>query len=151
MTFKLGSISTGTLRTEDLLERFTEALSERGVNLDTREMMADGAGEAAAFDKSPNEERLQSWVVDRLMEELQELCPPFVYFGAHPGDGADFGFWPEIERMNEECRWARMGVDAAWMPPEETTLEDDGVIVHVNDHGNVTVMDLERNELWSAV
>jgi hypothetical protein len=30
-------------------------------------------------------------------------------------------------------------------------LEDDGVIVQVSDHGNVTVMDLDRNIVWSTV
>ena len=32
---------------------------------------------------------------------------------------------------------------------DEITI--DGVIVNVSDHGNVTVMDMERNVLWSVV
>jgi len=31
------------------------------------------------------------------------------------------------------------------------TLSEDGVIVQVSDHGNVTVMDMERHVIWSVV
>jgi hypothetical protein len=33
----------------------------------------------------------------------------------------------------------------------DVVLDDDGVIVNVNDHGNVTVMDMDRNVLWAVV
>ena len=33
----------------------------------------------------------------------------------------------------------------------EWQLEDEGVIINTNDHGNVTVMDMKRNVLWSMV
>ena len=34
---------------------------------------------------------------------------------------------------------------------ERQYLPESNVIVHVNDHGNITVMDMDRNELWSCV
>ena len=72
--FQLGSISTGTLRTEDLLDTFGTLLEHWG------KPIADEYG-------TP-EERLSV-----MMDVLTEYSPPFVYFGAHPGDGSDFGFW----------------------------------------------------------
>jgi len=83
--------------------------------------------------------------LDWLTDALNELCPPFVYFGTLEGDGADFGFWPDIETIQEIVNIAEC--DAS----QGISCPDDGVIVQVSDHGNVTVMDMERNVLWSAV
>ena len=147
--FQLGSISTGTLRPEDLIPAFNNALTQihDGHYCDIDEMMNDEAGNAAEFGKQPSNDELQRRVVDRLMDELQDACPPFVYFGTHEGDGADFGFWPDMDRLEEEMRstTSDFQADNCW------TLADDGVIVNVSDHGNVTVMDMERNVLWSVV
>ena len=73
------------------------------------------------------------------------MCPPFVYFGAHPGDGADFGFWPDMEPLEDEIKDSGEYVNDEWL------LRDAGLIVDINDHGNMTVMDMERNVLWSTV
>ena len=147
--FQLGSISTGTLRPEDLIPAFNNALTQMhdGHYCDIDEMMDDEAGNAAEFGKQPSNDELQRRGVDRLMDELQDACPPFVYFGTHEGDGADFGFWPDMDRLEEEMRstTSDFQADNCW------TLADDGVIVQLSDHGNVTVMDMERNVLWSVV
>ena len=120
--FKLGSISTGTLKPEDLAPVFIEELLSRGVD----------AGDV------PED-------MDGLYNALDNICPPFVYFGTLEGDGADFGFWPDRDSLGQ----ALYGSD--FDTPGEFTLDDDGVIVQVSDHGNVTVMDMERNVLWSVV
>ena len=52
--------------------------------------------------------------------------------------------------MNEELQWERDHYPDDSVP-DELTLDDDGVIVQISDHGNVTVMDMERNVLWSVV
>jgi len=83
-----------------------------------------------------------------LVEVLNELCPPFVYFGTLEGDGADFGFWPDMPRITEEMRNYPENYDTT---SGEVTLTDDNVIVQVSDHGNVTLMDMERNVIWSVV
>lgn len=38
-----------------------------------------------------------SYVLEELFDLLDELSPPDHYFGAHPGDGADFGWWKAEE------------------------------------------------------
>jgi hypothetical protein len=148
--FQLGSISTGTLRTEDLIEAFNNALTQihNGHYYDIGEMMSDEEGNAAEFGKQPSDDELQRRVVDHLMDALQETCPPFVYFGTLEGDGADFGFWVDMDGLNEALR-----------DPEHTLIDgqlyavprDEEVLVQVSDHGNVTVMDMQRNVLWSVV
>ena len=147
--FEIGSISTGTLRPEDLLPTFARELERHA---------PDHALVTAAddiLDRLPDDwdGGGASELINQIQDELQNHCPPFVIFGAHPGDGADFGFWPDMERIQETLTAATIG-HTLTLPRNgewEWTLEDDGVIVATNDHGNVTVMDLERNVLWAVV
>ena len=129
MTFKLGPISTGTLRGKDLLKAYTQTLT-------------------AHQPDHPLLAELDKWS-DHSMQDLHDalntLCPPFVYFGAHPGDGADFGFWHDWDALGEvmgKCP----GCKQHWLPQH-------GVIISPNDFSNaqVTVMDLDRNVIWSTV
>ena len=157
--FQLGSISTGTLRPEDLIPAFTYTLGALAHNPISNlsqfksKAMADTWQNAINIINSSNRRPIAydhpeiHELIDELQDALQEYCPPFVYFGTHPGDGADFGFWPDMDRLEEEMRstTSDFQADNCW------TLADDGVIVNVSDHGNVTVMDMERNVLWSVV
>lgn len=145
--FQLGSISTGTLKIDDLLEATATTLNNLGstVTTDTHTWEYD-----------------DEMLLSIYMEALNELCPPFVYFGTHPGDGADFGFWPDMNRLDEEL-YNQTGaphldkVPSYCLPMHqdypygEIELKDDNVIVQLSDHGNVTVMDMERNVIWSVV
>jgi hypothetical protein len=92
--------------------------------------------------------------MEALTDALQTLCPPFVYFGTLEGDGSDFGFWPDIDGLRENLAvyqaWCELN-NVVYDHDGEFELEEAGVIVHVSDHGNVTVMDMERNVLWSVV
>lgn len=143
--FQLGSVSTGTLRTDDLLKAFAIAL-------DKLDSSKDPWLVAEAWNLTRRNHAEQQECDDRLadlQEALQELCPPFVYFGAHPGDGSDFGFWPDHDAIQEaidptSCL-VRVNANGDYV------LEEDGVIVQVSDHGNVTLMDMDRNVLWSVV
>ena len=147
--FEIGSISTGTLRPEDLLPAFSRELERHA---------PDHALVTAADDilnRLPDDwdGGGASELINEIQDALQEHCPPFVTFGAHPGDGADFGFWPDMERIQETLTAATIG-HTLTLPRNgewEWTLEDDGVIIATTDHGNVTVMDLERNVLWAVV
>ena len=142
--FQLGSISTGTLRTLDLLEAFASEAEARCGDMATRAVST--ARIYLDPDAIVDDEQAQE-TLDELRFLLEDSCPPFVYFGTLEGDGADFGFWPDMDRLEEEMRstTSDFQADNCW------TLADDGVIVNVSDHGNVTVMDMERNVIWSVV
>ena len=160
--FQLGSISTGTLRTEDLIPAFTYTMGELTHNPISNTSKYPNEAMAKLWDEAIHLIGTTEWwtidpedsgvdgLLNDLTDALNELCPPFVYFGTLEGDGADFGFWPDRDRLNEELQWERDHYPDDSVP-DELTLDDDGVIVQVSDHGNVTVMDMERNVLWSVV
>ena len=160
--FQLGSISTGTLRPEDLIPAFTYTLGALAhnpiFNLSQfkSKAMADTWQNAINIINSSNRRPIAydhpeiHELIDELQDALQEYCPPFVYFGTLEGDGADFGFWVDFDAIDESC--ARKHHRCTHNPDTgEIVLEDESVIVHVSRvYGDVTVMDMERNVLWSV-
>lgn len=153
--FQLGSISTGTLRTQDLLPVFLETFIALGGNVPSDLE----CGSYIEYLNWPNPETTACneddkfwdsedamWDMEALTNGLNNLCPPFVYFGTLEGDGSDFGFWPDMEALNEAMQHMGMASES-----DEEILAEEGVIVQVSDHGNVTVMDIDRNVIWSVV
>ena len=155
--FQLGSISTGTLRTEDLIPAFTYTMGELTHDPVSNTSKYPTEAMAKLWDEAIHLIGTDQWwtidpedsgvddLLNDLTDALDELCPPFVYFGTLEGDGADFGFWPDMDSLNEAMQ--TMGVASE---SDEEILKEDNVIVQVSDHGNVTVMDMERNVIWSA-
>jgi len=93
-----GTISHGTMRTQDLIPAFLDALSE--VHLEAYEqLMVQPFGPIPAYvqDEGDDSEWWQSddaqWLLESLFDALNEAAPEGYYFGAHPGDGSDYGFW----------------------------------------------------------
>jgi len=157
--FQLGSISTGTLRTEDLIPAFTYTMGELTHNPISNTSKYPNEAMANLWDEAIHLIGTDQWwtldpedsgvddLLNDLTDALNELCPPFVYFGTLEGDGADFGFWPDMDDFNESRR-----LDGNYQGnPEEVWHVAENVISHVSDHGNVTVMDMERNVIWSVV
>lgn len=102
-TFKFaGSISHGTMLDKDLLERFAEvlALLKPEAALPLCERVDDALG-TDAYDEVVAE------TVEDLFAELDACAPDGYYFGSHPGDGSDFGFWvnEEAAQPQEEDVW----------------------------------------------
>jgi hypothetical protein len=105
------------------------------------------------------QEQADYFINEAITDALNDLCPPYVYFGSHPGDGADFGFWPDIEGLRENLaeykQWCRSKGEA-FEHDGMHWLEDPNVFVHISDHGNVTVYAVDESgdpgqELWSCV
>lgn len=91
-----GTISHGTLRTQDLLSAFGAKLKE----LDATGAHEHVIGEAEAYaliletNRSEGVVAYGQMVLDELTDALDEYAPEGWYFGTHPGDGSDFGYWP---------------------------------------------------------
>jgi hypothetical protein len=75
--------------------------------------------------------------------------------GFHENAEGHFGFWPDISMLDEDarCRNGVVKVSAGdpWpplWPPQGDHIE---FVMEVNDHGNVTLFNRRRRELWSCV
>ena len=134
--FALGSVSTGTLRTEDLLPPLINKL--RQFNPDHHLVQEY---DVSALNDSDAE------IMGQLSEALQEHSPPFVYFGAHPDEVADFGFWPDWDALEKAVHGLRYPITSKGV----YRLESEQVILEFDGRSNVTVMDLDRRILWTTV
>ncbi len=85
-----GSISTGTLRPQDLIPRFFDTLAvvdptaHNTLNPDVHVAL----NQLDADEYTDVDDLLAS-----LIDALDDAAPEGYRFGAHEGDGADFGFW----------------------------------------------------------
>lgn len=147
----VGTVSHGTLRVVDLAKTFADLLETCMTQYEWFGMMDQ---ETAFKDYRVNialvrynlenltEEEVESadgmaWFVNEYAPDaLTDFCPPYVMFGSHVGDGSDFGFWPDVETLQEDMR------DAG---------EDFEYRVDINDHGNVTLYAPDGREYWSVV
>ena len=86
-----GTVNSGTMRPQDLIPAFGEEL----------ERMKPCNPLVAEVDATGNLSDDSEWwmsddaddLLERLFGALDSLADPGWYFGAHEGDGADFGFW----------------------------------------------------------
>lgn len=160
VTADIGSISSGTMRTEDLLETYADELEylmkreDKRVKNDNQQaaltgnVLAEVNGRHVEYAKLITEARdidpdsdEASELVDELADALQEYAPAYCYFGAHEGDGADYGFWPSWEEIDE--------LPTVEDSDEAKALGED--CKSVNDHGNVTVYGGDGSVIWDCV
>lgn len=153
MSFPIGEVISGTLRPQDLLEVFSSEL--RRVDEDGRfENLCREAEEVADHITSFEEDQVTldnaSEIISDLIDALNDCAPDYVYFGTHPGDGASFGWWPDIDAMEAAVREGSLLKvnDLSEIPPGHT-----GDVMLVNDHGNVTYYQpvIQFEEVWSCV
>jgi hypothetical protein len=96
----IGSISSGTMRPEDLLPCLMSELesmrplqrAHRTLLQDMRKRMDAAELLGLNYFEVVNGEQVAE-DIEELETALQEYCLPYFYFGAHSGDGADFGYW----------------------------------------------------------
>jgi hypothetical protein len=157
---EIGTISFGTLRGPDLMENFSYELQRIQEGTENRKLLTeaqnwleeyDEASQSAeSFDWESLEER-GSEIINDLETALNNLAPVYCYFGSIEGDGADYGFWIDHERLDEAIRYG-----TPWEADSEYVYDPDSeAFIHVNDHGNVTVLtntdDAPGEVIWSAV
>lgn len=127
---QIGSVSEGTMLTEDLLDTFAGELSyhmkRMRLTRDQRKRFNTLLLECREFDDAEE-------YVSELFDALDEIAPPYCYFGAAEGDGASYGFWPAISNYDgDACDLPRLVAGDAIA--REHWGED---VLLVNDHGNV--------------
>lgn len=150
---RIGSVSSGTMRPEDLLPEFLYTLGQ----LDKPRHDAFVAANADLLDSDEVDEDSDEYadgcddLVNELFDILGEYAPPYCYFGANEGDGADYGFWPSLDSIRD-------GIDAGEVFQVEAGEEWDAdsiggasYVWEVNDHGNGTLYGKDGKELWSIV
>lgn len=157
-----GSVSSGTMRREDLLETFASEL-EYQIQRNAEEWCSDegrarrdslldlvhGAYELSGLleEEGSETESDPDEVIQELADALNEFAPPYGYFGSHPGDGADYGYWLSDSL---ECDFDGLKVSDTSEVPDDYS----GEVLHVNDHGNVTLYAANAGELvevWAVV
>ena len=77
------TISHGTMRPEDLIPKFLEILEKLNPKI----------SESAKRWNELAIQEVQSQFLSELFDLLNEEAPEGFYFGSHPGDGSDYGFW----------------------------------------------------------
>jgi hypothetical protein len=138
----LGSISTGTMKyasepilAVELVEAFADQLDHL-IQCNAEEWCSDNGRKQRdeylnlVFDgrNTDTDDEAES-MLDELIAALEYFAPPYCYFGAIEGDGADYGYWPNMESIEE--------LPNVNDSDEAKALGED--CKFVNDHGNVTV------------
>ena len=135
----IGSISHGTLRPEDLYESFLDCAlrlaDEKQIDDPT---LLERVKDIESFVCLSGEERMEA--ITALEDILNEMALPYTYFGAHEGDGSDFGFWPSWGELDDLTKYDDF----------PATLPDDDFMM-VNDHGNVSVYGADGKLIWDCV
>ena len=197
INYPMGSISSGTMRAEDLIPTLASELEYRAkhdkhVAFKTRKthmQLAQLIDKCIAGDcdhehmedcPDSADNYYQSEAADNdlesLFDALDAYSAPYFYFGSHPGNGADYGYWlseswdedflgnPGLAfalRESAQYRALHGAGDIDPMPPaikvsdlSEVPSWFRGEVAVVNDHGNVTLYvktSRALREIWSVV
>ena len=130
----IGTVSHGTMRTEDLIPTFAEELK----SLDEDREYADLVIQAEAVTDYDCEASF--YLLEELFDILGNFAPPYFYFGEHPGDGSDYGFWI-IEDFQQDFDGLKVA-DLSEVPDAY-----EGEVLHVNDHGNTSLYVADKGKL----
>lgn len=151
----IGSVSSATHRLEDLIPAYRDALvrlAEKAKQLEQLDMIAAINAKLQKADEDDEDNYFESedatFDLEGLTEALESYAPPFCYFGAHQGDGADFGFWWDQEAFDRGVSDGEvLKVDE--LPDQDgiDELDDDVYFVaQVSDHGNVELYAVVRTD-----
>lgn len=104
-------------------------------------------------DAGDDPEALQAFVEGSGLFALQAYCLPFMSFSRAPS--GDYGFWPDIEGLEYSAQSkdgvAKVNAGDPWPPLRASSGLEVQFIMEVNDHGNVTLYNRRRREVWSCV
>lgn len=146
---RIGSVSTATMRNEDLIPSFCEELRYLGHRSKVLTGIEREVNKVNTDKYYESEE--SSFDLESLFDMLNAHSLPYMYFGSHPGDGADYGFWLDWGTMQDVIHDGELlqVEDLAQIPVNHT-----GEVLLVNEKGNTTLYTCKRGklrEIWSIV
>lgn len=153
--YPIGSVSSGTMREEDLIPEFLYELKRlaRNAGICNRKVRNSHLATVREIEKRMESEDYfesedASWDLNEsLFDALNCYAGPYFYFGSHPGNGSDYGFWLS-DAFEEEFDGLKVS-DSSEIPPKYR-----GEVLLVNDHDNTTLaVQTSRNlrVIWSIV
>ena len=150
----LGSISHGTLLSEDLASAIASTL--RDLDHDDSALLRDLDTIATTPDDAEGDwEGWDSEVIESGIDALQEYAPPFCYVGMHEGDGSDFGVWPMLDAIQDAIAEGELIQINDPSDIDDLSIADCSAdyAVYVNDHGNITLYRLKVQgvSIWDCV
>ena len=172
---QIGTVSEGTLRTDDLVDAFESTLRmyapEALAQIEAEHGDAGFSADGEIEDKDAADAYLSA-----LTEALEMLAPSYAYFGTTDGDGACFGFWPDIVSAETDARYQdgilkiaagdQRPTDVCCTPRQQgganhgsgCPLASIRYILEVTDHGNASLYDIAHvpanftgDEVWGIV
>lgn len=156
LTANFGSISSGTMRCEDLIPTFASELDalRNGTNRAHQKLATEARNLKIDAEGYYSDRDAASEVLSELFNALNEYAPDYAYFGSVEGDGADYGFWLDY-CFAEEFEGAKIS-DASELDELDTNVVNEALCV--NDHGNMTLYaawtrgkKTTWREVWSVV
>lgn len=172
---QLGSVSSGTLRPEDLIPAFIDALdgireqlAAPGSTTEAPAVLADRVRQSESLDyflgdmevrqRTSNyyEGEIAERDLDQLTDLLDAYAPPYCHFGAHPGDGADYGYWPDWEAIDAasqngsvqgECTIYVAEPGEPWPIRLPSCVE---YVLETGTNGAAVLYDRDGTEIWSV-
>jgi len=147
----IGTVTRGTLRPQDLIPTFLDLAREYAPEHYAQLCVSPFGPIPAHAAEDEDADWWHSEDAGYLLEELQDLlgesAPAYCYFGAHEGDGSDFGFWPDWSALDDAVHDG----DALKVSDLADVPDDwNGPVLVVNDHGNATLYEAGA-EIWGAV
>lgn len=100
------SISHGTLRPQDLIPTFIEALKLIDLFGDCKAIIEEGERLVNGTRVDWDSREVQDYLAETLFDVLNSFAPIDASFSSHIGDGSDFGFWrielDDLSSIDEE-------------------------------------------------
>jgi hypothetical protein len=147
----IGSVSSGTMRKRDLISTFLLEAKFLRLTKDERKEVRhiDRRFTHASIntDDAYWQDEISDFDLEELFSVLNAHSLPYFSFGSHEGDGADYGWWLPSS-FDEDFDGLRVS-DTSEVPRGYT-----GEVLHVNDHGNITLYSYSRGrsrEVWGVV
>jgi len=156
--FSFGSIISGTLKASDLIpefcaewgrrfhpkKRISNWLEDLSQCVKAVDVIIDDEAVTEAFYNS--EYALSSF--ESLKDALDADLPPFVYFGTHPGDGSDFGYWFDQDSFETSVHDGET-IKVENLPDSPGAFHkeypDAYQVAVISDHGNIEMYGIVRH------